>query len=220
MTDYVLLVLALKNTLFFNRGKQKYSTSYTYLQNRNRNVLSIGFQENKSFNHQLLFIHKFYNSWLFEHRNNFGANKNKSENFSNNNYELSGWSTNPKISFLASTNTKLDAFYEFSVQENAIGATETLNQQRMGISFSVAKRDKISLNGEFNYYINNFTGSSFSPVAYQMLEGLEKGKNMTWNIFAQKRVTKFLDLNISYFGRKGETTKSIHTGNIQLKAFF
>ena len=209
-----------KNTLFFNRGKQDFSTSYTYLQNRNRNILSIGFQENNTTNNQLLFIHKFYTSWLLEFRNNLGENKNESENFSTNNYELKSWSTNPKISFLASTNTKLDAFFEYSVQENNIGDFETLKQQRMGVSFSVAKKDKVSLNGEFNYYINDFTGNSFSPVAYQMLEGLEKGKNLTWNVFAQKRITKFLDLNFTYFGRKSETSKTIHTGNIQLKAFF
>ncbi|NQY27923.1 MAG: hypothetical protein HRT69_00455 [Flavobacteriaceae bacterium] len=209
-----------KNTLFFNRAKQNFSTSYTYLQNRNRNILSIGFQENNATNNQLLFIHKFYSSWLFEFRNNLGANKNESENFSTNNYELKSWGTNPKISFLAATNTKLDLFYEYSVQENEIGEFETLKQQRMGFSFSVAKKDKVSLNGEFNYYINDFTGSSFSPVAYQMLEGLEKGKNLTWNVFAQKRITKFLDLNLTYFGRKSETSKTIHTGNIQLKAFF
>jgi len=209
-----------KNTLFFNRAKQNFSTSYTYLQNRNRNILSIGFQENNATNNQLLFIHKLYASWLLELRNNFGTNKNESENFSTNNYELKNWGTNPKISFLASTNTKLDAFYEYSVQENEIGDSETLKQQRIGVSFSVAQKDKISLNGEFNYYINDFTGSSFSPVAYQMLEGLEKGKNLTWNVFIQKRITKFLDLNLTYFGRKSETSKTIHTGNIQLKAFF
>ena len=168
----------------------------------------------------MLFIHKIYNSWLFEFRNSIGTTKNESENFSTNNYELKSWSTNPKISFLASTNTKLDAFYEYSVQENKISAFETLNQQRMGVSFSIAKKDKISLNGEFNYYINDFTGSSFSPVAYQMLEGLEKGNNFTWSMFVQKRITKFLDLNLTYFGRKSETSKTIHTGNIQLKAFF
>ena len=209
-----------KNTLFFNRGKQNFSTSYTYLQNRNRNILSIGYQENNTKNQQWLFIHKVFNSWLLELRNNIGSVKNDSENFSANNYDLESWSTNPKISFLAATNTKLDAFYEYSVRENAIGSFETLNQQRMGVSFSIAKKDKISLNGEFNYYINDFTGSSFSPVAYQMLEGLEKGKNLTWNVFVQKRITKFLDLNFTYFGRKSETSKTIHTGNIQLKAFF
>jgi hypothetical protein len=218
--DLLTINSSFKNTLFFNRGKQKYSTSYSFSKNRNRNILSIGFQENNTTNNQLLFIHKFYSSWLLEFRNNLGKNENESENFITNNYELNNWGTNPKISFLANTNTKLDAFYEYSVQENKIGDFETLKQQRLGVSFSIAKKDKISLNGEFNYYLNDFVGNAVSPVAYQMLEGLEAGKNLTWNVFAQKRITKFLDLNLTYFGRKSESNNTIHTGNVQLKAFF
>ena len=218
--DLLTINSSFKNTLFFNRGKQKYSTSYSFSKNRNRNILSIGFQENNTTNNQLLFIHKFYSSWLLEFRNNLGKNENESENFTTNNYELNTWGTNPKISFLANTNTKLDAFYEYSVQENKIGDFETLKQQRLGVSFSIAKKDKISLNGEFNYYLNDFVGNAVSPVAYQMLEGLEAGKNLTWNVFAQKRITKFLDLNLTYFGRKSESNNTIHTGNVQLKAFF
>ncbi len=218
--DLLTINSSFKNTLFFNRGKQNYSTSYTFSKNRNRNILSIGYQENNTTNNQLLFIHKPYSNWLFELRSNLGKNNNESENFSNNNYQLFNWDTKPKISFLTGINTKLDAFYEFSVTENKIGDFEQLKQQRIGIAFSVAKQDKISLNGEFNYYVNNFTGNSVSPVAYQMLEGLEAGKNLTWSLFAQKRITKFLDLNLTYFGRKSESNKTIHNGNIQLKAFF
>jgi hypothetical protein len=53
-----------------------------------------------------------------------------------------------------------------------------------------------------------------------MLEGLQPGKNFTWSLLAQKKLTKFLDLNFNYFGRKTETSKTIHTGTIQLKAYF
>jgi len=53
-----------------------------------------------------------------------------------------------------------------------------------------------------------------------MMEGLQPGKNVTWSLLAQKRLTKFLDLNLNYFGRKTETNKVIHTGTVQLKAYF
>ena len=43
--DLITLNSSFRNSLFFNRGKQRYSTTYTYLQNRSRNILSIGFQE-------------------------------------------------------------------------------------------------------------------------------------------------------------------------------
>ncbi|MBT8269264.1 MAG: hypothetical protein KJN59_08570, partial [Bacteroidia bacterium] len=79
---------------------------------------------------------------------------------------------------------------------------------------------KAAINGEFNYFSNKFAGNSNSPVAYQMLEGLQPGTNFTWSLIAQKKITKFLDLNLNYFGRKSESSRTIHTGSVQLKAYF
>ena len=76
------------------------------------------------------------------------------------------------------------------------------------------------MTGEVNLFQNDFVGNSNTPVSYQMLEGLQPGKNFTWSLLAQKKLTKFLDLNLTYFGRKTETSKTIHTGTIQLKAYF
>ncbi len=76
------------------------------------------------------------------------------------------------------------------------------------------------LSGEFNVFSNTFKGNPNTPVGYQMMEGLQPGKNFTWSLLAQKKLTKFLDLNFNYFGRKTETSKTIHTGTIQLKAYF
>jgi len=36
----------------------------------------------------------------------------------------------------------------------------------------------------------------------------------------QKKITKYLDVNFSYFGRKSESTSTVHTGTIQLRAYF
>jgi hypothetical protein len=36
----------------------------------------------------------------------------------------------------------------------------------------------------------------------------------------QKNITQYLDININYQGRKSETSQTIHTGSIQLRAFF
>lgn len=46
------LTLNFRNVLFFNRGKQRYTTSYTYLWNSSENTLSFGFIENNLKSHQ------------------------------------------------------------------------------------------------------------------------------------------------------------------------
>ena len=211
---------SVRNVLFYNRGKQRYTTSYTFLTNTSRNLLSIGFQENRLKNHQFNFNHKFATNWLVNTLGSFGNDESISENFSNRNFNIDETKFQPKLSYLFSENAQFDIFYQYTSKENTIGSLEALAQNNYGISFTYNNAQKIALTGEFNFFQNEFDGNANTPVAYQMLEGLQPGKNFTWSLLAQKKLTKFLDLNLNYFGRKTETSKTIHTGTIQLKAYF
>ncbi|MGB3774002.1 MAG: hypothetical protein WA951_01985, partial [Leeuwenhoekiella sp.] len=214
------LNLSVRNTLFFNRGTQKYTTSYTYLSTQNTNLLSIGLQENDLRSHQFNFLHKVKESYLLNFKSEAGTNSSSSENFEQRNFELKTIDFQPKVSYLFNEQSRVEAFYGYGKKENQLGDQEALTQQDLGIAFSFANAAKLSLNGELKYINNDFTGSAFSPVSYQMLEGLQPGTNFTWSLIGQRRLTQFLDLNISYFGRKSETTRTIHTGTVQLRAFF
>jgi hypothetical protein len=97
---------------------------------------------------------------------------------------------------------------------------ETLTMHVLGANFQYANKQRFSVNANANLYFNEFTGNTNSPVAYQMLEGLQPGTNLTWLVGMQKRLTSFLDLNLNYSGRKSEDSKTIHTGNVQLRATF
>jgi hypothetical protein len=97
---------------------------------------------------------------------------------------------------------------------------ETLQMHVIGANFQYASKQSFSVNANANLYFNEFDGDTNSPVAYQMLEGLQPGTNLTWLLGLQKRLTSFLDLNLNYFGRKSEDSKTIHSGNVQLRATF
>ena len=214
------LQLNFRNVLFFNRGEQHYTTSYTYLSNKSKNTLSIGFIENNLSSHQINFTHKIQESWLLNMLTAFETNESVSENFASKNFDFKQTRFNPKISYLLNDNTRFDIFYQYASKDNTIGSMESLKQQKYGTSFTFANNGKGAINGEFNYFSNTFSGNANTPVSYQMLEGLQPGKNFTWSLLAQKKLTDFLDLNLSYFGRKTETSRTIHTGTIQLKAYF
>ncbi len=210
----------IRNTLFYNRGKQRYTTSYTFLDTRTRNQLSIGGQESGIKSHQLQFTHKLNDFWLVTLTGITSTSESFSENFASRNFEVDAFKLNPKLSYLFSKNSRFDVFYEFQNKENQLGNLESLEQQKIGVSFSYANQQKIAITGAFNYLNNQFEGNAFSPVGYQLLEGLQPGDNFTWNLLAQKQLTKFLDLNLNYQGRKSENARTIHTGSVQLKAFF
>lgn len=214
------LQLNFRNVFFFNRGKQHYTSSYTFLKNTTRQILSIGFVENSLQSHQLNFNHKIEETWLITLFSAFENNESDNQNFSNRNYNFNETRLNPKLSYLFNDNSSFDMFYQYTNKNNIIGRLEALKQQQYGMSFTLASSQKSAINGEFNYFLNNFSGSTNTPVAYQILEGLQPGKNFTWSLLMQKKLTAFLDLNLSYFGRKTEISKTIHSGSIQLKAYF
>ncbi|MFL1010841.1 hypothetical protein [Flavisericum labens] len=218
--DQLGLQLNFRNVLFFNRGMQRYTTSYTYLSNTTSNILSVGFIENSLKSHQFNFNHKIAESWLINMLSAFDNNESISENFSSKNYNFDESRFNPKLSYLFNDNSSFDVFYQYANKRNTIGAKESLKQQKYGMSFSLASSQKSAINGELNYISNSYNGNVNTPVAYQILEGLQPGKNFTWTLLAQKKLTDFLDLNLSYFGRKTESSKTIHTGSVQLKAYF
>ncbi len=210
----------IRNVFFFNRGRQRYTSSYTFLSNRTRNLLSVGLQENKLLSHQFSFIHKFAQSWLFNTQFNFDENESISENFESRNFRIKTERFLPKLSYIFNENAQFDVFYQYSSKQNQIAVMEALKQNNFGLSFTYNNPKAIALIGEFNYFDNDFTGNANSPVAYQMLEGLQPGNNFTWNLLAQKKLTKFLDLNLNYLGRKTEGSNTIHTGSVQLRAYF
>jgi len=57
-------------------------------------------------------------------------------------------------------------------------------------------------------------------VAYEMLEGLLPGNNYVWNIQLIQNLSKSLQLNLNYNARKSEDNKIIHTGNVEVRAYF
>ena len=206
--------------MHYNRGKQNFSTTYSYSLSKSKNTLSFGYTENNLKSDQIYFIHKLNNNWLIEINSLFENKESVSENFDSKNYNLDQFKINPKMTYLFNESNRLNFYYQFYKNKNTIGNLESLKQQKIGISWAISNAEKLNFMSEFNYFNNSFKGNPNSIIGYILMEGLQEGSNYTWSISAQKKLTKFLDLNLSYFGRKSESSNTIHNGNIQLRAIF
>ncbi|MCO6174521.1 hypothetical protein NHF50_05645 [Flavobacterium sp. NRK F10] len=209
-----------RNSLFFNKGRQYHSVTYTYINNHAKSLLNVGSQENKSFTHQLQYAHLVAKMWLLKLVSQIGNTKSYSENYSSRDYEIDNYSVSPKISYIFSKNASWDVFYEYKNQKNTINLMETLEQNQLGTGLTFNSEKGFTLNASYSFYNNKLTGDSLSPVSFQMLQGLQAGKNSVWQLVLQKNITQYLDININYQGRRSETSKAVHTGNVQLRAFF
>ena len=210
----------INNSIYFNRAKKWYSTTYTFLSSQNKNTTTIDDLENKMHIHKLQFEHKLGDFWQVNLEVSESENELKSLNYLNRNYIINTSSLFPKISYFYNDNTYFSASYELKNKENMLGKLESLNLQRIGFEINYVSNDKNILKAEINLFNNSFAGNNNSPVGYQMLEGLQPGKNYTWSLLFYRKINDFLNLNVNYLGRKSETSKTIHTGTIQLKALF
>jgi hypothetical protein len=209
-----------RNSVFFHKGKQRNSVTYTFNSSSLKNLLNFGSQENYIKSHQLQYAHLVKKFWLFQIQTNTSNSESISNSYASRNFIIEGIEIAPKVSYIFSKNASWDLFFKNNNKKNKLGNQEILKQNQFGTSFNWNTEKGFSMNGIFTFINNNFTGSSSSPVGFQLLEGLQNGKNTTWQLIFQKNITQFLDVSINYNGRKSETSKTIHTGNVQLRAFF
>ena len=210
----------IKNSLYFNRGLQNFSATYTYAKAENKQQYSIGSQDTDTNYQQIDFQHKVGKFWLVDLQGKLSENKLETENFNNRNYEIDVIAFQPKISYVLNNDNRFAAFYHMKNKENTLAEFEKLKQQKIGIEYFYTGKSTSQFNANFTTFFNDFSGNPNSPVGYQMLEGLQEGTNYTWTFLWNKKLNSFLNVNLNYKGRKSLNSKTIHTGTINLKAVF
>ncbi|MBT4678350.1 MAG: hypothetical protein HOB69_00675, partial [Flavobacterium sp.] len=161
----------IKNSLYFNRGLQKFSTTYTFAKAENKQQYSIGSQDTDTNYQQIDFQHKISKFWLIDLQGKLSENKLETENFNNRNYEIDVIAFQPKISYVLNNDNRFSAFYHMKNKENTLAEFEKLKQQKIGIEYFYTGKSTSQFNANFTTFFNDFSGNPNSPVGYQMLEG-------------------------------------------------
>jgi len=216
----IALQYNLRNNLFFNRGKQHYSITYSYLESKNKLVYITGIQENIIKLNKLELSHKINKIWLFDIQGIISNTINNNVRYSSRNMNINTNTFMSKISYLFNDSKSVfNISYRLNDKSNQLLNKEELLSNNFGLSLNHTS-NKYILSSSFNYIDNSFIGNQNSPIAYQLLEGLQDGRNYTWNINLKKQISNYLDVNVKYSARKSRLLNTIHTGTIELRANF
>lgn len=101
-----------------------------------------------------------------------------------------------------------------------MGRSEKSISKKGGVELRFNMAAKGSVRANFNYIENTFSSTDNVSLAFEMLEGLQNGVNSTWELSYQQNLSKYMQLSLNYNGRKSENTNFIHTGGVQVRAFF
>lgn len=218
------LIVSLNNTsrasLFFNRSSSLFGVDYTYLVSDNRNLLSFGVEKRASIENSLNLRYRIIDALLFRTTVKVVDKSNLSQNFTSRNFSIYETGNLYSLSYQANAKFLLTTSFEWNNQNGDSEDPATLKQQDFGFDLNYNLAESVNLIAQTNYILNQFEGEVNSPLAFDMLDGLRPGKNGTWNLSLQRTIRKNILVSLSYNGRVSENNPPIHTGSLQVKAFF
>jgi hypothetical protein len=210
----------LQNQLVFNRGLSHFTTSYTLGDSRRKLWQQWGSITQDLSVHTLNFQHLIEHQWEILLQALTSQNTSTNESFINRDFKLQTYQAQPAIKYYFTKKHWLSGGLAWIDKQNEIGDQESLSASQIQVNYQLAMKEQSRLDIQFKWINNRFTGNSFSAVGYQMLEGLQPGKNTTWHVLWTQKMNDFLYLNLNYSGRSHTDSQTIHTGNVQLRAQF
>lgn len=209
----------IRNTFSFNKTNSKIGVDYIYENNISKLLLSNGIDYRSVVSNILISRWKFHSDFTLKYSVEIGEKNYESEFFSTKNYSINNVFNKIAILYQPGFQTRIKFDYKNKDKENALSTERSLiHDFGAEINYSATKKGSIILQG--NFLIIDYNSDQNSSIAYEMLEGLKPGNNGTWSLRFQRKLAKNLELNIVYNGRVSEKTSVIHTGNMQLRAFF
>ncbi|MDD2563696.1 MAG: hypothetical protein PHU27_05725 [Salinivirgaceae bacterium] len=221
-SDTVLLSnqLSFRSVFSYGRSNPKWGIDYTIGNNENRHVLASGFETRASDNQSVVLR---FNPLLFLTFLNESAMVNsnyESQAFSQKNYTIEARSNQTKFLINLGAATRFEAIYKYAEKENSLSQNR-VEAHEFTVGFNYSKARKGNFNGSIGYILNKFMGENENdPANYELLEGYQIGKNLTWQLGSIINLAKKFQLTLQYHGRSAPEMKTIHTGSVLVKAFF
>lgn len=213
---------SLRSTLFYNRANPTYGFDFTYFDTESRQLLVNGFEATFNTSYDLNLRYNVTKSLTLKLRTVEGEKVSASDFLDGRNYLINSLRINPEIAWQPTNSIR------FSMQHNYLEKRNDLSEESNESAFlkeliagvRLNKAVKSSLNAQFRWTEIDFTGDENTPLGYDLLNALRPGTNISWSINWQQRIMTGLQLNLSYDGRKSESTDVIHVGRVQVSALF
>lgn len=209
----------ISNTFYINRLGTKFGTDLFYQNTKSKSLLTNGFESRTSTSREVRSRFNATNTITVNTTFSLNDKSNISDFFANRNYEIVSYVAQPKISYQPGVQFRISVFGEYADKENILGTERAFNRT-LGTEVQYSKAGKGNLTVEIRYIDISFNSGSNSALAFEMLDGLQAGGNSTWTVNLQKNLSKSLQLSINYNGRKSKDLDTIHSGGMQLRAFF
>lgn len=208
-----------RNSIYFNRSNPIFGIEHTYLISQNKTLLANGFDARSRINNALNTRWNVTKSFLIQLKGELEEKESNVEYASNRNYLINAIQTEGKLSYQPSTKFRLSIIAKYKDKQNIL-ASEKAFISDYGVELKYNQLKKGIITAAFNYVNNIYIGEENNTIAFELLEALQPGVNYTWNCSIQRTLANNLQLTLNYLGRSSLSAGTIHTGGVQVRAFF
>ena len=209
----------LRNTLSFNKNNPTWHLDYIFLKSQSKMLLMNGADWKEDEKHSIHVTWNIQPGFSILNKSRVGQESYRSEFFQNKNYRIKRLEESLSLRYQPSDATRFELGYDFADQKNTSGNEKAI-KHRVGLEFHLSRVRSFRLKGSTHFIHFRYGYPENTPIAWQMLEGLKPGNNATWSLMLQKELYQNLELNINYSGRVSQGHRTIHTGQLELRASF
>lgn len=209
-------------TLFYNRNGRGFAGDFTYQTADNKQLLIQGFETREKWEWISNAKIDIDAAYTFRLTTSLGALLNQSDFLDSRNFEIVTNSYRPQLIWQPTNVLRVIGSYERKSKRNDFveSSAESAVSKIYTAELTWNQAGSGSLRGSFSFVNIDFSGDATSYLGYLLLDALQPGSNQTWQINWQQRLSKGTQLSLLYNGRKSEGVGAIHTGNVQVTAFF
>ncbi|MCQ2285518.1 MAG: hypothetical protein MJZ76_01420 [Bacteroidales bacterium] len=211
--------LNLKNDLNFNTPNSYFGFDFIVQKTQNKSLLYYGSESNTLDLQEVVLRSNPLNVLKLKSYYSHSLKGCYSEYLASRNYQIESNAWGQTVLYNLRKSVTFDLSYLFQVKKNRLGEEKCIkNSFELSVSYRLPKTGL--LNVKLQYINLNINKIANGTLSYEMLEGLQGGHNGLWTVTYETNIGDYLRLNLLYEGRVSETGKVIHTGNVQLKAYF
>ena len=210
---------SLRNMFSFNKTNPRFGADLVVNQTVSKNLLTNGLEGREL---QTLELQTRWNITQFLTLLNTASLSEKSKTadyFTANNYNIRNYKTDATFRIQPQVSYRFELKYKYDKKENTHGEERAVHHDG-GVAFHYAKAGKNSIDAALHYIDVTFNGTGNNSLTYELLNGLQKGANYTWELNWNRQLSKSFQMTIRYNGRAGDDTKTIHIASMRVRAMF
>ncbi|MEE9438713.1 MAG: hypothetical protein V3V14_06905 [Saprospiraceae bacterium] len=210
----------INNSLFINKGKTEYDIQISQINSKNIFTQISGLEQRQKDEISIRSRIKIKGASDFILKLSKGTKSYNSTLYTDRNFKINSYQINPQISIRPITSLRFNIQYNYQNRKQMISNMETAISKEFALNTTYSKVSRTSINFSLSYIDVKYSGKKDSQIEFDLLEGLKNGKNYLWNTNITKKLSKSLDLNISYEGRINGAAPTVHIARAQVKATF